>query len=103
VQEKIENITLLRRAARGRWNVPQKVKERAVAEIEIILSDVTSDDRLKLDAIKTAAQLDKLDLEADKIKDEMETGQMATTELLEKLNNIIGHENVNRLFPRLTA
>jgi hypothetical protein len=65
-----------------------------------MLADVAVSDELKLDAIKTAALLDKIDMEADKIQHDSDFTQLTTAALIEKLEKILPG-GAKELFPRL--
>ena len=54
-------ISLWRQAARGRWGVPDAVKDEAVYQLARILSAPDASDREKLSAARTLALLDRLD------------------------------------------
>jgi hypothetical protein len=54
-------IALLRQAARGRWSIPDAVKEEAVYQLARILTAPETSDREKLSAARTLALLDRLD------------------------------------------
>lgn len=103
------DLTLTRRAARGQWNVPARVKQKSVEVIENILH--SGDPELKLDAIKTAAVLDKIDLKEVEIytPKNINVTQMPTKELLTKLETLLEAEDTpllaslkERLLPKTT-
>jgi hypothetical protein len=87
----VDELALTRRAIRGKWNVSAAAKKRAVQEIERILSDINVDDKLKLEAIKTAGLLDRIDLEEQKMHTakNITITKVDTKELLTRLRELL--------------
>ena len=113
----MDELALTRQAIRGKWNVSAAAKKRAVQEIERILSDNTVEDKLKLDAIKTAGLLDRIDLEEQKMHTakNITITKVDTAELLARLKTLLpntkvvddlavkmGHSTINEELARLT-
>ena len=95
-------LTLTRRAARGRWNVSNKIKEDSIKTIERILES-GADPELKLNAINTAATLDRIDLKEDEIHtpQRLILEKTPTTQLLENLAGLIGEDTCNKIRQKL--
>ena len=95
-------LTLTRRAARGRWNVSNKIKEDSIKTIERILES-GADPELKLNAINTAATLDRIDLKEDEIHtpQRLILEKTPTTQLLKNLAGLIGEDTCNKIRQKL--
>ena len=90
-----EDLHLVKQAVRGRWNVPQDIKDSAIRTIRSTLQDMNIEDpKIKLEAIKIAALLDKIDLEEEKMHTpkKLQITKTSTVELFEKLQELVGHD-----------
>jgi uncharacterized protein YoaH (UPF0181 family) len=88
-----EDMTLFRRSVRGQWNVTKEIKQKAVEQIGKILNDRLSSDKTIIEAIKTAAVLDTIDLKeyALHVPKKIERiNDRPTAELLSKVALLLG-------------
>ena len=60
-------MLLLRRAARERWGVPDALKTESLSKLAAILEDPSSPRRLRIAAIRTLADFDKVDRADEKL------------------------------------
>jgi hypothetical protein len=61
-----KEMALLRKAAREKWGVPNRLRTQSLCRIDRLLCDPESSDRDMVAAVKTLAALDALDLDSAK-------------------------------------
>lgn len=66
--DSVEDITLIRKAIRSRWPIKDTTREKIVNNLEHILDSPDADPTLKLRAGKQIADLDKLNIEDEKLE-----------------------------------
>ena len=86
-----QEIAVIRQAVRGRWNVPQAAKQASVAQLYGFIQSPELDAETKINAIKTLAHLDSIDLKEIEMRKTLGVlKEVSTADLLKQLNGLIG-------------
>jgi hypothetical protein len=91
-----QDTQIIREAIRGRWNVPQRARERSVQRLEEIINKPDVADKDLIAAVRTLGDLDKIDLKEAEIRQNMDLKSLTTAELIAKLSILFGETELTR-------